>query len=143
MKKKISFFSKDNIAKTFMEAQAKGYKEGYKRAIDEVYENVFLTFQFLLLPAIYNVKDNKKLSNKYLVELEPLILNELQRLVNENIKSAIPEIAESIKSLDSTAGIETLEDKSQVLIAQVNELRKKLGAVEIGSKHTQQGSNEI
>ena len=131
---KKAVYGKENIAKLIVEAQAKGYKNGYKKAIQEVYDNMFLIMKFLIFPSIYNVKDDKKLSNKYLVEIEPKIIDEIERLANENFKGDLQTVADCLNNRIEGSSVDTVEtsnDRAQFLINQVNALRKKLGAKEL------------
>ena len=131
---KKAVYSKENIAKLIVDAQAKGYKNGYKKAIQEVYDDMFLIMKFLIFPSIYNVKDDKKLSNKYLVEIEPKIIDEIERLVCENFKGDLQTVADCLNNRIEGSSVDTVEtsnDRAQFLINQVNALRKKLGAKEL------------
>lgn len=131
---KKAVYSKENIAKLIVEAQAKGYKNGYKKAIQEVYDDMFLIMKFLIFPSIYNVKDDKKMSNKYLVEIEPKIIDEIERLVCENFKGDLQTAADCLNNRIKGSSVDTIEtsnDRADFLINQVNALRKKLGAKEL------------
>lgn len=131
---KKAVYSKENIAKLIVDAQAKGYKNGYKKAIQEVYDDMFLIMKFLIFPSIYNVKDDKKLSNKYLVEIEPKIIDEIERLVCENFKGDLQTTADCLNNCIKGSSVDTIEtsnDRADFLINQVNALRKKLGAKEL------------
>lgn len=111
----------DKTPKNPAQAYLKGYDKGRKQG----YQDAFITFAYAMLPAMYNAKNDRKLSDKYFFE-------EYAKKVQEELQSTLDSVfgGDVIKMRDivlNDTTSETVDDKAKYFMAKVNELRKKCG----------------
>ena len=107
---------------------AQAYRAGVKRGQQFVWRDVFIAMCYTMLPAMYNVKDDKKISDKYFAEYVKKVEQELQRLIDEVFDSAPENIG---KAIQESKTAENTDDKALYFIRQVNKLRERLGMEKI------------
>ncbi len=108
---------------------AQAYLSGYDNGRKQGYQDAFITFAYAILPAMYNAKNDRKLSDKYFFE-------EYAKKVEEELQNTLDSVfdGDMIKMRDvilNNSKDETVEDKARYFIAKVNELREKCGMEKI------------
>lgn len=108
---------------------AQAYLKGYDKGRKQGYQDAFITFAYAMLPAMYNAKNDRKLSDKYFFE-------EYAKKVQEELQSTLDSVfgGDVIKMRDivlNDTTSETVDDKARYFISKVNELREKCGMEKI------------
>lgn len=107
----------------FKMSPIQAYLLGKQDGAQDVWPDVFITMCYLLLPALYNTKDDKVLSDKRFAAYFQRIEQELKRILHEVLDDDPQKLFEAIQT-DKTK--ETNEDKVNVLMTQIQALRVKL-----------------
>lgn len=93
---------------------ADGRKDGLR--------DMFLTHTYILLPAMYNAKDDDIITDRYFGEYAQKVEKEIQRIIDEVFDGDVTKVKAIVNSKD-----EDLTDKARFLLAKVEEMRLKCG----------------
>lgn len=96
----------------YLNGVADGRKEGLR--------DMFLTHTYILLPAMYNAKDDDIITDRYFGEYAQKVEKEIQRIIDEVFDGDVTQVKAIVNSKE-----EDLTDKARFLLAKVEEMRLK------------------
>lgn len=102
------------------------YNQGFKAGQAQGLKDMFLTHTYVLLPAMYNAKDEDIISDEYFAEFAKKTEAEIQRILDYYFDGDITKI-QALRNYKE----ELLEDRVKQLLYMVAEMREKCGMEKI------------
>lgn len=98
------------------------YDLGYKHGQAQGLIDTFMTHTYVLLPAMYNAKDEEIISDEYFAEFAKKTEAELQRILNYYFDGDITKV-QALRNYKE----ELLEDRVKQLLYAISDIRKRCG----------------